>query len=110
VRIDFLTKRGKRHDPPIARGRSRVACNLLRGHDGRSSEQACQTQQARSIAEQCAREHGAGYDPVSKQLVMYATERDAMVKLDAHSACVSRRTGVPQRWIPVHEKPLNTPG
>jgi hypothetical protein len=67
-------------------------------------------QQARSIAEQCAREHGAGYDPVSKQLVMYATERDAMVKLDAYRACVSRRTGVPQRSIPVHEKPLNTPG
>jgi hypothetical protein len=67
-------------------------------------------QQARSIAEQCAREHGAGYDPVSKQLMMYATERDAMVRMDAYRACVSRRSGVPQRSIPVREKPMNTPG
>jgi hypothetical protein len=67
-------------------------------------------QQARSIAEQCAREHGAGYDPVSKQLMMYATERDAMVRIDAYRACVSRRTSVPQRAIPVREKPMNTPG
>ena len=53
---------------------------------------------------------GAGHDPATKQCMMYATERDAMVRLDAYRACVSRRTGIPQRTIPVREKWSNTPG
>jgi len=68
------------------------------------------SQQAISAQLQCAKENGAGYDPATKQWMMYATERDAMVRIDAYRACVSRRTGVPQRAVPVHEKPLNTPG
>ncbi len=67
-------------------------------------------QQANSAQFQCAKENGAGYDPATKQWMMYATERDLMVRLDAYRACVSRRTGIPQRTIPVREKWINTPG
>jgi hypothetical protein len=110
VRIDFLTKRGSAMIRPLRAAAVASLAICCAASTAEAQNRPAKAQQVRSAAEQCAREHGAGYDPVSKQLVMYATERDAMVKLDADRACVSRRTGVPQRSILVHEKPMNTPG
>jgi hypothetical protein len=67
-------------------------------------------QPSNPAALQCAKENGAGYDPVTKQWTMYGTERDMMGRIDAYRACVARRTGVPQRAVPVRERMVNTPG
>jgi hypothetical protein len=63
--------------------------------------------QANSATIECFKQYGASIDPVTKQLTLYATERDGMSRLDAVRACISSKSGGPRNNIRIPERVPN---
>jgi hypothetical protein len=59
---------------------------------------------ANSAQIECFKQWGASYDSATKRWTMYATERDAMGRLDAVRDCIARKTGAPRKGITIPEK------
>lgn len=58
----------------------------------------------------CDQQAGAGIDPVTKRLTVYATERDAMARLDAYRMCLAGGDRAKANTIPVRERHMNPGG
>jgi hypothetical protein len=64
-----------------------------------------------SAVEECVKQQGGSYDPVSKKWLIHDySEMGGTAKADALRECLSRKTGTPRHQIPVPTYYIDRPG
>jgi hypothetical protein len=63
-----------------------------------------------SAVEECCKQQGGTFEPVSRCTIYDFSEHGSMSKQDAFRQCISSKTGLRRDQIPIHQRYIDRPG